>query len=181
MANSEDSCTAKVALAANLARPKGVEIRPSSTKFLHPEHGASSVEFAMIASLLFAIIFATIEFAIWSVYQTVITGAARDSAMQYSITQSADQAVKKAFSSSAQLSPDLTAANLSMFINGSTTPLTLSYDANGAMVADPSCSPGDQIKVKITYQHNLVTGALVETFLGSQALGIQAESVAVCG
>jgi Flp pilus assembly protein TadG len=181
LAISENSCLARIPTAANLASSKHVEIRPPWSARLRSENAASSVEFALIASLLFAIIFATIEFAIWSVYQTVIAGAARDSAIEYSLTQSADQAMKKAYSSSAELSPDLVAANIQIFVNGSSTPLALTYGTGGVLISDPGCTPGEQIRVKISYQHNLVTGALVESFLGSENLGINAESVTVCG
>lgn len=135
-------------------------------KKLIASDGAASVEFALLAWLLFAILFLTIEVGLWSTYQVIITSAARDSVMQFSITERASLAMDKALTSGSRLNPALVATDVTLYIDGVASPSTA------------SCQPGQLLTVKITYPRNLITGY---NGLTKEALPpMVAESAAVC-
>jgi hypothetical protein len=128
------------------------------------------VEFALLAWLLFAILFLTIEVGIWSSYQSIITSAARDSAMHFAITENAQMAIEKAKAAGTRLSPALDDSNIKLFAdNAELTAITNST----------YCNPGQLIKVRITYPRSLVSG--FGGFLNESTLPpMVAESAMVC-
>jgi len=154
-------------------------MRIYSSKKIHDE-GASSVEFALLAGLLFSILFITIDFGIWSANQTVITGAARDGAIQFAMTGSANNALKTALTSGSSLSPDLAKSQVSLFISNSIDTLDSNPISTDSLdVSDRVCSAGQAIKVRITYPRTALVGT--DILFPTQVIpAITAESVAVC-
>lgn len=145
-------------------------------KSVSSEEGASSVEFALLAGLLFAIVFITIDFGIWSANQTVITGAARDAAVQFSLTRSAKQAMAKAMLSSSRLSSGSTGLKVSLAVASSTDAID---SARTIDAIDNACQPGDAVKVSISYPRSLLFGN--STFwAGSVGATMTAASVTIC-
>lgn len=145
--------------------------RPLSFDLIKTENtGASSVEFALLAGLLFAIIFATIEFGVWGMNKTVIAGAARDAVVQFAQTQSADQGTKRALTAAKGLSTTLLASEVSFFLGTSTT----------AAASTATCTPGQLITVKISHPYVLISGSLVTNLIGKTSLAMSAESASVC-
>lgn len=131
------------------------------------EKGAASVEFALLAWLLFAILFLTIEVGLWSTYQSIITSAARDSVVQFTVTANASLAVDKALAGGTRLSPALSARQVKIYVDGVESPST------------STCQPGQVVKVAIEYPRTLLTG--FGGFLNQSTLPpMRAESAAVC-
>lgn len=143
------------------------------------------MEFAMLAGLLFSVILATVQFGLWSANQTILTGSARDSAIEFLMTKSASAAVAKAKLTGSRLVPPLASGTsdltgeVKVFVSDTVSGLD---GANAISAADLSlavCKPGQAVKVSITYPRSLFDGNNL-FFSGFLIPKMVAESVAIC-
>lgn len=161
-----------------MRRHKALQVIRDTTSALRSrqidsETGTASVEFALLAWLLFAILFLTIEVGLWASYQSILTNSARDSVMLFSYTENASLAMDKAIAGGTKLSPAVAASQVKLYIDGVETP---ALKADGT---SNTCQPGQQVKVAIYYPRTLLTG--FGGLLSQSALPpISAEGVAVC-
>lgn len=131
-----------------------------ASKLKTSQTGASSVEFALLAWLLFAIIFLTIEFGIWSTYQTFVTSSARDASIEFSLTRSSDSALKRAITTGANLTPALSAPQVTFYAADALGELKtiVASEVTDNNPATGACTPGQKIAVAVSYPRSLVTG-----------------------
>jgi Flp pilus assembly protein TadG len=116
--------------------------------------GSAAVEFALIAGLLFGILFSTVDLGLWAGYQNQVTAASRNAAIQYSISHSTSDASDIVFKAIMPSS------------------VTFSVDTSDATSA--GCYPGQLITSNVTYTASIGTGFLFILPM------VKASSYAIC-
>lgn len=146
-------------------------LRKTLRRFRRSRRGSAAVEFALVAPVFFALLFAIIETAIvffaGQVLETVTQNSARS--ILTGQTQTAGYTTQAQFLTNVvcpQIPALLTCANVSVSVQSSTTFSSLiipsQFDANGNCVPPTNFSPGgpgDTVVVQLSYQWPLfVTG-----------------------
>ncbi len=105
------------------------------------ERGQALIEFAVVAPIIFVLIFVVIDFGIGLNHRVVVTNAAREAARYGATGRSADEIKARALEQSEGLVSDPANVEVKFF------------DING----DGELLPGDSVAVHILYSYKLVT------------------------
>jgi Flp pilus assembly protein TadG len=119
------------------------------------DRGAAAVEFALVAVLLFTLVFGIAEFGRMWLLQSSLAAAARDAARTMAITNDQDEA---------------TAAAQAVFTTG---------DGPTVESITPDCDSSDSATVTLTYEAAFLTGFFTPIF--GETITLRGEGVMRCG
>lgn len=143
-------------------------------KTMRNRRGAALVEFAMVALLLITLVFGVIEFSLMMKDSLTLNQAAREGVRSAAVGSPTSTIITRVQGSAVTLTASQITTTLQRRISPTGTWSTLGNSSDGL---SNSALPGDQVRVTLSYPHNLITGNLFTVFRGKSTVTLKSDMV----
>lgn len=132
------------------------------------QRGAAAVEFAIIVTLLVTLVFGIIEFSLMMKDYLTLSQAAREGVRSAALGSPTSTVTTRIQNSALTLDSSTISIQLYKRTMGS-SPGSWSALGNSSDGTSNNALPGDQVRVRLVYPHDLVTGDLFTWFAGGES------------